>query len=122
MVRNCHPSSLERKVINSINNCEMIEHLSVHGYVGVCSIVMNHGQIHLMEQTDTHKIKSGQMCVSQHPSESGHFDPLDLFQGSNLGQSGLMGRGPGLSCTYHFAKISSGSWRTSWSSWANEPL
>lgn len=70
----------------------------------------------------THKIKSGQTCVSQHPSESGHFDPLDLFQGSNLGHSGLMGQGPGLSCTYHFTMISSGSWRTRWSSWAKEPL
>ena len=76
-------AALQSKMITTINNWEMTEHLSACVYIQMCSIVMNHGQIcnthtythtnththtHTDTQTHTHTGKSGQTCVSQHPS------------------------------------------------------
>lgn len=60
-------TALQSKMITTIDNWEMTEHLSACVYVQMCSIVMNHGQIH-NTHTHRHTGKSGQTCVSQHPS------------------------------------------------------
>ena len=51
-------AALQSKMITTINNWEMTEHLSACVYIQMCSIVMNHGQIrntHTYTHTQTHR-------------------------------------------------------------------
>lgn len=130
------------RIKKNINNWEM----SICQCVSVYSIVMNHGQIHLLEQSHTKKknqvkhvwVNMCPWCPAGSVQDwtrtlwfHGHvsmwgpsWTPSSVPQvkGSNWGQTNLMSTGPDLSHTHQFTRISPGSWRACWSSWASEPL